>query len=256
MRLESKKKITIRGIEIGGQHPLVCLPLVAADKAELLEQGTYIASLQPDLIEWRSDSFNNIDNTQYVIDSLRELRKAIGNIPVIFTCRCVWEGGAKEIPQSIRKDINIEVLKTGLVDIVDIEISNEIELINEIKTAVQQYGGKLILSCHNFENTPDEQLLINKLKEANNLGADIAKLCVMPKNYNDVLMLLSATLKARVEFVDIPLITIAMGEMGAITRIAGGIFGSDVTFAIGKEISGPGQIPVEDLKKAWEILSL
>jgi len=256
MRLESKKKIIIRDKEIGGQHPLACLPLVAEDKTSLLDQATYITALQPDVIEWRADSFNNIDNTQDVVDALSDLRKAIGNIPLLFTCRCAWEGGVKEIPQPIRKNITIEILKTGLVDIVDFEISNDIELINEIKMAVQQYGGKLILSYHNFESTPSEQFILDKLKEAHSMGADIAKLAVMPQNYNDVLTLLNATMKARVQFVDIPLITISMGEMGAITRIAGGIFGSDITFAIGKESSGPGQIPVEDLKAAWKVLSV
>lgn len=256
MRFESKNTVIIRGREIGGLHPLVCLPLVAENTESLLKQATYLVSLKPDIIEWRADSFNNIDDSQYIINVLNKLRKAIGDIPLLFTCRCIWEGGFKEITQTTRMNIIIEILKTGLTDIVDYEISNGVELVNEIKMAVLKYNAKLILSYHNFDRTPEEYNIINKLREACTMGADIAKLVVMPKNYYDILTLLGATLKAREMFVDIPLITSSLGELGVITRIGGGIFGSDVTFAIGKESSGPGQIPVKDLRNAWRILSL
>lgn len=254
MRLESKKKVIIRGKEIGGKQPLVCLPLVAENRDSLIDQAKHLVSLNPDLIEWRIDSFNNVDELKTVISSLQELRKEIGNIPLLFTLRCAWEGGAKEISQSVRKEIILGALKTGLIDIVDFELSNDAELIMEIREEVKQNNANLILSCHNFKNTPDKQNILNKLEEAYNMGADIAKFCVMPQKNSDVLTLLSATLKAREEILDIPLITIAMGEMGAITRIAGAMFGSDVTFAVGKEISGPGQLQLDDLRSAWEIL--
>ena len=86
------------------------------------------------------------------------------------------------------------------------------------------------------------------------MGADIAKVAVMPKNYKDVLILLNATLKARTEHLEIPIITMSMGPEGGVTRLAGGLFGSDLTFAIGKEASAPGQIPIGDLRQAMSVL--
>lgn len=256
MRLESERRINIRGKEIGGKYPFACLPLVAKDKDSLLEQANYIASLKPDMLEWRADSFDEIENINSVIVTLGELRKVIGNIILMFTLRCAWEGGAKDIPQEIRKNVILEVLKTKQADIIDFEISNGNELVSEVKKAVDKYDGILLLSYHDFQKTKDEQFIINKIKEAYDLGGDIAKVAVMPQNFQDVLTLLSATMKARLEHVNIPLVTVSMGGIGAISRIAGGIFGSDITFAIGKEISGPGQIPIKNLKYAWEALSL
>lgn len=72
----------------------------------------------------------------------------------------------------------------------------------------------------------------------------------MPKSHHDIMVLLNATLKARTEALQIPIITMSMGELGIVTRIAGGVFGSDITFAIGKDPSSPGQIPIEKLRKA------
>ena len=51
-----------------------------------------------------------------------------------------------------------------------------------------------------------------------------------------------------------PLIAIAMGQMGIVTRIAGESFGSDITFGTVGEQSAPGQIHVNDLKLILETL--
>jgi 3-dehydroquinate dehydratase-1 len=69
-----------------------------------------------------------------------------------------------------------------------------------------------------------------------------------------VLTLLSATSRARNGKVQIPIVTIAMGVRGKITRIAGGLFGSDITFAVGMESSAPGQLPIAELKQAMGVI--
>ena len=86
------------------------------------------------------------------------------------------------------------------------------------------------------------------------MGAHIAKAAVMPNSQRDVLVLLNATLKARTEALQIPIITMSMGKLGIVTRIAGGLFGSDITFAAGKEASSPGQIPIGKLRAAMATL--
>jgi 3-dehydroquinate dehydratase I len=54
--------------------------------------------------------------------------------------------------------------------------------------------------------------------------------------------------------VQVPIVTISMGEEGAISRLAGGLFGSDITFAIGLQASAPGQIPIKDLQMGMSLL--
>ena len=41
-----------------------------------------------------------------------------------------------------------------------------------------------------------------------------------------------------------PIITMAMGELGAVTRTAGALFGNAMTFASAGKASAPGQIDV------------
>jgi 3-dehydroquinate dehydratase-1 len=54
--------------------------------------------------------------------------------------------------------------------------------------------------------------------------------------------------------VEVPMVTIAMGPEGKITRLAGGLFGSDITFAVGRESSAPGQIPINELRMGMALL--
>jgi 3-dehydroquinate dehydratase-1 len=53
------------------------------------------------------------------------------------------------------------------------------------------------LKALNVESTPDETVIVDRLSRAQALGADIAKIVVIPKDYRDVLTLLNATLSAR-----------------------------------------------------------
>ena len=254
MRLQSKKTLAIRDKILGGSTPLICLPLVAIDPTSLIQQAKDILVSKPDVLEWRVDKFHAVRDPEAVLHAMRSLRETIGNIPLIFTCRVIHEGGFQEIDPNDRLALIEKIAASGLADLIDTEISNDEIMIETAKNVCLRTGAKLILSYHNFEETPDEDFIVEKLMVAKKLGADVAKVAVMPKNYKDVLTLLSATLRARTELLDIPIITMSMGGEGAITRIAGGLFGSDLTFAIGQASSAPGQIPIGDLRKAWEAL--
>lgn len=111
----------------------------------------------------------------------------------------------------------------------------------------------MIMSYHNFQSTPAHAELVGKLAEAEQQDADIAKIAVMPRTPGDVLMLLDATLVAS-QRIQIPLITMSMGGLGAMTRLCGWMYGSALTFAVGSSNSAPGQIPIEELRMALETL--
>jgi 3-dehydroquinate dehydratase-1 len=76
----------------------------------------------------------------------------------------------------------------------------------------------------------------------------------MPRCEEDVLRLLDVTLRARREFPDLPLCTMSMGRLGSVTRVAGFLYGSDMAFAVGKEASAPGQIPIADARRMTDLL--
>jgi len=252
MRPQATQPLNLRGKIMGGAYPLICIPIVSEEERELEQAAKKIVGLYPDVIEWRADYFKDVCDPVKVKQALKSLRSIIGEIPLIFTFRSSLEGGFKKVEDDIRYEIIKQAICTGEIDVVDIELISGESNIDGIKAVADKHNTALILSYHNFKETPPVEFLLDKMKEQVSKGADIAKIAVMPNNEEDVLKLLSATLKARMEMPDIPLITMSMGNIGIISRIAGGIFGSDLTFGAGEKTSAPGQIPIAELRASME----
>lgn len=251
---KSIKAIEIKGRRIGGPRPQICVPLVAKTEAELLKEATSIAALKPDLVEWRVDFLEVVESIPDVLDSLLMLRNMLLEYPIIFTCRTHLEGGYRSIDENIRLELIKKAIKTGLIEMVDIELTSGEEAIQDIIDIARLNHVYVILSNHDFEKTPPINTMVERLRKAQDLGADIAKIAVMPNSMEDVLNLLHATNIMKEQHAHIPLITMSMSKKGLITRIGGGIFGSSVTFGTGKAASAPGQIAKEELEAAIELL--
>jgi 3-dehydroquinate dehydratase-1 len=114
-----------------------------------------------------------------------------------------------------------------------------------VRESAHKHGMRVILSYHNFGYTPGLDFLVQRFLEAERLGGDVAKVAVMPRDRADVLTLLAATAQADAKG-RIPLISMAMGPLGSVTRMIGGEFGSSAQFAVGEGSSAPGQIPIAD----------
>ncbi|MDU4961336.1 MAG: type I 3-dehydroquinate dehydratase [Sporomusaceae bacterium] len=227
---------------------LICTPLVGADTAELLLQLRQVLPKQPDVIEWRADFFAAVANAGAVIDTAGRIRELAGGLPLIFTVRSRIEGGqpiALTDPQVL--SLNEAVCQTRLFDYVDCELRHESAGIERLRQIAHAAGTRLIGSYHNFQQTPPQPAIVAKLSEAAGKGLDVAKVAVMPQSPEDVLVLLGATLEAK-KRLSIPLITMAMGGYGTVSRMIGGVFGSALTFAVGAQASAPGQIPIEALR--------
>src|SRR5207237_7681533 len=108
-------------------------------------------------------------------------------------------------------------------------------------------------SFHDFKATPPADALVQRFERAAALGADAGKIAEMPQSLEDVLTLLAATARASAS-ASIPLVSMAMGPLGAVTRASGWLFGSAMTFAVGASSSAPGQMPIDDVRAAIEVL--
>ncbi|MCF6094904.1 type I 3-dehydroquinate dehydratase [Microaerobacter geothermalis] len=250
---QHKKIITVREKEIGGNQPLICTPLIGAYFDQVMDEVENICQKQPDMIEWRADFFKGLDDTHQVIHTVSKIREAVGETPLIFTIRSEKEGGQPiSLAEKEKVQLFADVCKSGQVDIIDYELVNNVEDIQYLRQVSREFGVHMIMSYHNFESTPGASAIIEKLLRAEFYGADVAKVAVMPKSQEDVLVLLKATEDAY-KLLKIPMVTMSMGGLGAITRMFSWVFGSNITFAIGHQGSAPGQIPIEDLKSVIQI---
>ena len=256
MRIPCQPPLIIRRRAIGGSRPLICLPLVATGQTDLLGQARQAVTLAPDLVEWRIDGFTPLPAPEALPAILDALRLVIGDLPLIFTCRRQAEGGLQSINAETRLAIDLAAATSGRIDLVDAELANPEPMVTALKDACRPRGVKLILSSHDFAATPDADTIVARLAEARTLGADVAKTAVMARNPKDVLTLLQASRICRNRIPATPLIPIAMGPEGVLSRVIGGLFGADVTFAAGCRSSAPGQIHIDELRAAWQALGL
>lgn len=249
------RPLKIRGkVSNANGLPLVCTPLIGNIALAIEHELAAVLPLAPDLIEWRVDYFEHIRDRAQVIDAARKIRQAVGDIPLIFTRRATHEGGqVLTMPESEVVTLYEEICASGTIDVVDYELSQSAENRARVRGAARANNIAMIFSYHNFVNTPEAEKLVEIMREAEMQGADIAKIAVMPKSSKDVLTLLTATLAAE-ESLAIPVITMSMGRLGAISRLCGWMYGSAVTFAVGSGTSAPGQIPIDELRAGQQIL--
>jgi len=102
---------------------------------------------------------------------------------------------------------------------------------------------------------PEKGILKKKITQANKEHADIIKIACKANLYGDVLRLFNVTFECK-EIIKKPMITLAMGEYGKISRVFGGCFGSDITFAKGIEKSASGQIEINIIRNIWKEIDL
>ena len=113
---------------------------------------------------------------------------------------------------------------------------------------------KTVISYHNFAGTPSQEWMINLLTHFVDLGADIPKIAVMAQNAADTLKLLGATEEVSRLHFNGPLLTMAMGRDGSISRLSGELFGSALTFCALEDASAPGQVDVKQAKRMMQDL--
>lgn len=189
-----------------------------------------------------------------MIETLKGMVEKAKGIPFLFTIRSEKEGGERiSLSESEKVSLLAELCSTQLVDAVDYELMHDVTHIQQVSQAAKKHGVTLIVSYHDFDRTPEVDRLVQLFVNAESVGADIAKIAVMPHSYDDALTLLLATSHAKKQL-SIPVISMAMAEYGAFTRMIGGLFGSVMTFAVGKESSAPGQVAIQDLNNVLSIV--
>jgi 3-dehydroquinate dehydratase I len=248
------KTVTVRGLVIGEGMPKICVPLVGETLVQLKEEAEFLKTTDLDVVEWRVDFFDQVEDFEQVKKALAEIRTFLPTTPLIFTFRSHKEGGNKEITTPFYFELNKTVAETGLVDIIDVELFNDE---NEVKTIIEKAHAKnvfVIVSNHDFHKTPSKEEIVSRLRKAQELGGDLPKIAVMPTSTADVLILLDATNTMNEKYADRPFITMSMAGKGVISRLAGEVFGSALTFGAAKKASAPGQVAVKELRSVLNLL--
>ena len=240
--------LIIKHVTIGEGAPKVVVPLVGKTEKEILREAAVVKTHGPDIVEWRADFFEEVENITAVLAVVQKLRNFFSEELLLFTFRSFKEGGNREMDDEYYLELNQLVIQTGAVDLVDVELFSKEETVKALISKANEFEVYIMMSNHDFVQTPSKQEIIARLKKMHRYGADLLKIAVMPQSVDDVLTLLDATNTMKRES-EAPIVTISMGKLGIISRLAGEVFGSDLSFGSVKAASAPGQIPIEELRQ-------
>ena len=238
--------VKIRNIVLGEGLPKIAVPNVGENEDEILASAKEITAAKPDLMEWRIDYYTDgIKDNDQLISTAKKLREVVGELPILVTFRTKNEGGVLGLSEGGYLDLVETVIENRLGDAVDIELFHD----------AHRYNVVVIMSNHDFEKVPAKDVIEFRLKKMAEMGADVPKLACMPHSAGDVLTLLEATNEVNNEIPN-PLITMAMGDIGKVTRVAGQTFGSSLSFGAVGKTSAPGQLSIDDLRNAESYLEI
>lgn len=168
--------------------------------------------------------------------------------PLLFTNRPVWEGGGFAGDEEERIVPLLEAVRLG-ASYVDLELKAPPSSHQALLAAMDDSDCQLILSWHNFQETPSDAELVGRLAMIQDQGAHIAKIVTMAHDYHDVLRVLM--LQEKAVQMDIPLIAFCMGRAGVISRVATLELGGYMTYCAAgeREATAPGQLTVSVLRR-------
>lgn len=250
------KTVMLRNVEVGVGAPKVIVPIVGKTREEILAKAEELRSVKLDVVEWRVDFYEDALNIGNVLETLKQLNMALGDIPILFTFRTKKEGGEKHIDLGAYQALNTAVAWSGNADIVDVEIFSGDKVVKATIDAIHAAGKSVVASSHDFDKTPSQTDLIYRMRKMQDMNADICKVAVMPRNKADVVTLLAATEEMYRCFADRPIMTMSMAPMGVLSRLCGEVFGSCMTFGAVGQVSAPGQIPVEKLNATLDTIHI
>jgi len=212
---------------------MICIPITARSPEDTISE-MISASKYADIVELRIDYIPELQNAEACIEeSLKRKTK-----PVIITNRPEREGGKFNGSEQNRLRLLQKAIDLG-ADYIDVEYDS-------IKQITRRNSSKIIISHHNFKETPHN--LSKIYDDICQQKPDIVKIVTFANDIIDNIRIFELLKSAQ-----IPTISFCMGELGYISRILTSKFGGFLTFASlekGKE-SAPGQLTADELSSIY-----
>ena len=217
------------------------LPETATEALHLIEKAE---DAHADFIEVRLDCFKDYSRLVDVV--------AHGKTPKIATCKLRSCHGKFSGTETEQQQLLLSAAQSGF-EYVDVDLTQS--KLNVTVKELKRLGAKLIVSLHDFAETPSAVELSSVLEREIASGADVCKIVTTAKRVEDNLVLLNFTATACSKA---KIVCFATGKLGRVSRLLSPLFGGYFTFASlgrGSE-TGAGQMTIQEMRTAYELLGL
>ena len=146
------KTVKVRNLVIGEGKPKICVPLIG-DAVSVLQTAEGVKKSRADLAEWRIDTDTDPDNEKQILQTAEKLRSILGDMPLLFTFRTKEEGGSAAISEERYRELNKEMICSGLIDLVDVEFFKMRATVESLVREAEAHRVRTVLSNHDFAKT-------------------------------------------------------------------------------------------------------
>jgi len=177
--------------------------------------------------------------------SIEKITSLFSSLPhLIATCR---QG---KFSHQKREWLLFKAIEAGAA-YVDLDLEKDLKIMKNILPLLKSKKSRLILSYHNFTETPPTSQLRKLVSLAFKKGADVAKIACYIQTPQDNARLISLLQIKK------PVVICGLGALGGITRIAALFCGSPFTYASWKNRppTAEGQIEYSSLKTLWRLIN-
>ncbi len=219
--------------------PRICVALGASDAAALHKMALTACDTGEEFVELRLDM---LAEPRDGLGIIRRLHRRRPDLKILATCRRTAAQG--EFRGSIEEQEKILAAAAAAgAHLLDVEIETAEPSPGTVERL--RSAARVIVSFHDFERTPPPDRVLRRLRR---IPADIYKIAVTGLKPSDNTRLLGL-LDDRAE----PLVVLAMGEVGAPSRVLGPARGAAFAFASPDTAAGtaPGQITASRMRRQY-----
>jgi 3-dehydroquinate dehydratase/shikimate dehydrogenase len=206
---------------------LLCETVTGRTMAELVAARD--AATTADMVELRLDGVSGVD----VAQALHGRR-----LPVVVTCRPLWEGGKFDGSEEERQRLFSQALALG-AEYVDVEWRAG------LADLIRAHASRVVVSSHDFAGVPDD--LCARARAMRGTGAAVIKVAITAGRLSDTLPLLEIARGGDA-------VVIGMGDAGVPSRLLASRFGSRWTY--GGAGVAPGQVPTGRMVDLFQFRSI
>jgi len=221
--------------------PLVDEEILSGSINEKIEKILY--QYKHIFFEFRFDYLKDFKNLDEILKKISNYKKQS-----IYTLRPINEGGNFNGQETER----IELLKKlGLSNPMFLDIEYEcISKFNSIADFIDQNQIRTIVSWHDFNGTPDKEILLNLINKMT-IFSNYIKIVTTAKSIDDSILMMNLykLIDSRVN-----LIAFSMGELGIISRILCNIVGyCPFTYVSVDKAVAPGQLSLAQMESIFSL---
>lgn len=247
--------LQIKDLHIGSGAPKIISSITGQTADDVLEQAAAIGkSAQVDIAELRLDYLPAETSPNALAELVNRVIYSLQGKPLLATFRSQEEGGKRGLADADYFSLYTALIESTGVDLIDVEMMKPQAAVTSLIDLAHGKNIAVILSSHDFQATPQQSVIVERLRRQQAMGADVLKIAVMPQSPADVLTLLAASQEMYTHYADRPLLTLSMGPLGVTSRLAGQLSGSSLTFASLGSASAPGQLKADEVRSVLGVI--